>query len=143
MAFKWTNRPGYICVIDLFENEDYWNEEHRLIKNKYQVNEYVATLNDDTKIIAHAIVGWLLETKTLHIEFFAIDPSIRGKGLSYSAWNSLLDFVQKDFNIVTTDNLLIEAYFKNITVTEVNPISIDEYDAENKIKQKVAKKSKL
>lgn len=137
MTFRWSNRPWYICVIDIFEDEDYWNEEHRLIKDKYQVNEYVATLNDDTKIIAHAIVGWLPKTKTLHIEYFSIYPSIRGKGLSYIAWNSLIDFIQKDLNIVSTDRLLIEAYLRNIMVTKVNPTSIEETDTKNKIKSKL------
>lgn len=134
MSFRWKNCPEVMCVLDIFDPDDYWSEENQLIKYKYQVNWYSATLNDDTKFIANAVVGWSPKTNTLHIEYFSIDPSIRGKGLSYNAWNSLLDFVQMDLHIVQTDNVLIEAYFNNM---KVNLMNINEYVTKN------TKKSKL
>ena len=113
MSIRWKNCPEYISMIDLFENDpwnDYWSN-HRLIKYKFQVNGYMATMDDDKKIIANAVVGWLGEINTLHIEWFSIDPGI--KVCSYNVWLSLLEFIQKEHGITSTDNLFIESYFKN------------------------------
>lgn len=71
MTFRWKNCPEYICMIDFIENDpfvgkNYWKDQ-RLVKCGFRINGYMATLDDDKKIIAYAVIGWLPETKTLHI----------------------------------------------------------------------------
>src|SRR5436853_389476 len=105
MGFKWTRCLEYLEIKDLFEkvipDEDCWDKEHMLTRHPDWVRGYVARFDGMTKVTACAVVAWLPKTKTLHIDCFAIDPSLRNKSLSYSAWSTFLEYVQKEWNLVT------------------------------------------
>lgn len=154
MSFKWSRCLHYNEMKELFEkvipDEDCWDKENMLTKHPEWVRGYVATFGNETKVVAISVVGWLPETKTLHIDCFAIDESVRGKGLSYCAWSTFLDFVQKEWIVLTSDNewngvsvdnLLIEVYLKNVKawnkIMKVEPTGIDRYVKKNKVKNDV------
>lgn len=150
MNFLWKRTMSYDDIKDIYEAVipecDLGNLTSNLITeinpvtNKLELNDtfltsypdiyraYIATLPESNKIIACGVVGYLKKSDALYIDCWTLEKSIRGNKLSYSGFNSWLNFVKKDF-LTQTNRLIIEVYVHNIILWQkIMNISILDID---------------
>lgn len=91
-----------------------------LSTNDNKENKFTTLLSPTTpppKIIAFAIAAWLPRQKVLHIEDFALCPSIRQQGIArllFTSWQELLTTDWPETGTSEQRSLMIEVYYQNI-----------------------------
>lgn len=113
MQFTW-RRCSYYEMKELYELVI--PECDRWVGDKFLDTDIIKGFiaEENGEVIACSVICNLEISETMYIDCFAISPSIRGKKLSYIAWNTFIEFINNNYPEINTDRLIIEVYLQNI-----------------------------
>lgn len=117
-TFVWQRCMDYDVMKTLYEQvipaADLWNPTI-LTKHPDKIRGYVA-YDDMNNVTACAVIGNLEKSATMYIDCFAIVDNLKGKKLSYIAWQTFIEFVKVEWSEVNTNKLIIEVYLQNVII---------------------------
>jgi hypothetical protein len=117
MSFVWFECHNFDKIRWLYDKvvpeKDRADEQSLINKFRYSHNYRCYQLNiNGQNYLGIAIICYLRESKVLHVDIFAMAPSIRRNGLARFAWNSLMNRLNKEWP-GCTKRIQIETYLQN------------------------------
>jgi len=113
--FVWEQNFDHNLFKEILEEVEPHHKEREAIllciEHKLCYRSYVAK-DENGKVLAIAIAILLRTTETLHVEDFALHPSIREKGFARKLWDDWRSFVRSEG--ITMEAMTIEVYLQNI-----------------------------
>lgn len=115
--YKWSRALLYSDLKEILELVDpnVWDSAGLATKYPTRYRAYVAK-KDDGRVDAIGIAAYLPDTKTMHVEDFALHPRIRGQGLARRLYNGWREYMLEEWPETKAcgGSTTIEVYLQNV-----------------------------